>query len=165
MPLRAKPESCQTTRRQRSSLLTVGSFGLHQRTPILEQSSKLHNLKEFSEHMMAKPTKRLLPSFSFFCCYEIRNIGKLASFLPLVLEIRTWKLETERRGEGSQRRQSAGLRHFATRLFNGSVWPLQLCSTRWRNMGACEWGYGLLRERLRSECWSGTWRGSQAREQ
>lgn len=46
----------------------------------------------------------------------------------------TGKLETKGGEEGSQRRQSADLRHFATRLFTDRVWPLQLFSTRWRNV-------------------------------
>lgn len=52
-----------------------------------------------------------------------------------MVESGTGKLETKGGGEGSQRRQSADLRHFATRLFTDRVWPLQLFSTRWRNMG------------------------------
>lgn len=97
VPLRAKREPCQTTNGPRGSL-TAQSLGLSQRTSSLEQSSELHHLNEFSEHTMVKTTKKLLPSFSSFCWHELKNIRKPASFLPLVLDVGTWKLETERRG-------------------------------------------------------------------
>lgn len=99
----AKSEPCQTRSGPRSRL-TAQSLGTSQSTPSLEHSSELHDLKEFSEHVMVKTTKRLLTS-SFLLLLWNKEYCK-TGFIPPP-SVRNGNLKAGDRKEGGGEAEKA----------------------------------------------------------
>lgn len=97
--------------------------GVSQRTSSLGQSSAVYDLQESSEHLWGwrQEGDSFLPFPFLWWIKECQIISLISPPSGGKWDIHTgdWK----ERGEGKQRKLSADLRHFATRLFTDTTWP------------------------------------------